>query len=50
MKNSIINKYPKLYNACKKNPLITLNKNTKPTLYKSPEIHTKNGFIEKFCK
>ena len=44
-------KYQKLYEACKKNPIIILgNEGRPPRKYEEHKGYAKNGFVEKFCK
>lgn len=54
-----IEKYAKLYEACKKYPVIVLSSLEKRgrtstgkdiNFYKEPEVRAKGGFIEKFCR
>jgi len=47
---SIMEKFPKLSQACSKYPEIELHVNSPATLYESPKSKAKNGFIENFCK
>ena len=49
--NSILERFSKLHEACSMYPTIVLGTvGNKPKIYKEPQLHAKDGFIEKFCK
>lgn len=59
MERRIIDKYAELNKACKQYPVIELSsleerggyvkRGSKPRTYRKPQVHAKDGFIEKFC-
>ena len=49
--NSILERFSKLHEACSRYPTIVLGTvGNKPKIYKEPQGHAKDCFIEKFCK
>ena len=48
---SILERFSKLHEACLKYPTIVLGTvSNKAKIYKEPQRHAKDGFIEKFCR
>ena len=48
---SILERFSKLHEACSRYPTVVLGTiGNKPKIYKEPQGHAKDGFIERFCK